>query len=227
MNRVSPSQSGFNLIELLVVIGIIVLLASIGFVYAPTQITRARLAAETTEIVTLATAIENFHADTGRFPAKGQLIAQLGDRKAAADVKWNGPYFVPSGKYQVDHITGPVVDLETGQPISEWGEQIADEWGHPVFYVPKRDMAAYGVANETPFAGSETLFGGSIWVNGNSFILISAGPDGKMRMDGTHFKPLIYGDGRDNDGDGYADEFQVKGQGTGPAYWPEDDIINQ
>ncbi|MBE7559217.1 type II secretion system protein GspG [bacterium] len=220
------TQTGFNLMELLVVVGIIVILASVGFIYGPTQITKAKLAAEKANITELATAIEMFRQDTGRYPARGQLVAQLSDPKAAADVNWRGPYYTPTGKRDPRNITGVALDLETGQPLSLLAEQIADEWGTALYYIPKRDYPSVGVLQETPFAGSETLFGGSIYVNSNSFVLISAGPDRRLRMKEGRPAPLVYGDGRDNDGDGATDEFQVKGRGTGPEFWPEDDIVN-
>lgn len=223
MRRYASPRAGFNLMELLVVVAIIGMLAAVGFISVSSYIVRAKLTAAQAQIAEIDTAIKQFHSDTGRYPQRGQLLAQLTDRRAAADIKWSGPYYNPPTKNLV--ILEPVRDIETNQPIPLQGEQIADPWGRPIIYIPKRDYEAVGARAETPF-GETQFAGGSIWANANTFQLISAGPDGKTRVIAGRIAPLVFGDGIDNDGDGRIDEFEVKGHGTGPEFWPEDDITN-
>ena len=90
-SRTTTSEDGFTLVELLVVLVILVLLASIvgPRVIGYLQSSKAKTAH--VQIESLVTSMELFHIDVGRYPTSAEgldaLVKQAG--KAAG---WNGPY---------------------------------------------------------------------------------------------------------------------------------------
>ncbi|MDD5297046.1 MAG: type II secretion system major pseudopilin GspG [Rhodocyclaceae bacterium] len=86
-----PSQSGFTLLELLVVMVIIGLLA--GYV-APrffAQVGKSEVKVAKAQIDGLEKALDQYRLDVGKYPTTEQGLAALNE-KPAGEAKWAGPY---------------------------------------------------------------------------------------------------------------------------------------
>jgi general secretion pathway protein G len=79
-------QKGFTLIEMLIVIIIIGLLASLVAPKLFTKVDTARIKTAKAQIELLSSAIDTFRLDTGRFPAS------LEELRRSNDPRWAGPY---------------------------------------------------------------------------------------------------------------------------------------
>jgi general secretion pathway protein G len=76
--RGTPRQSGFTLIELIVVVAIIGILATIAVPAMRTAPQRAREAALKEDLFTLRSCLDQFHADRGRYPAALDEMVSMG-----------------------------------------------------------------------------------------------------------------------------------------------------
>jgi general secretion pathway protein G len=84
-------EAGFTLVELLVVMVILVLLASLVAPRVIGYLGSSRTKTAKVQIESLATSLELYKLDTGRYPNEREGLAALVSRPA--DVKnWNGPY---------------------------------------------------------------------------------------------------------------------------------------
>lgn len=109
-------QRGFTLVELLVVMAILVLLAGIVAPRVIGYLGSSRVKAAKVQIEGLATSLELFRLDTGRYPSSQEGLVAL-VRKPDRVSNWNGPY-----------IRGREVP--------------ADPWGQPYGYrSPGKDTA--------------------------------------------------------------------------------------
>ena len=89
--RSGGREAGFTLVELLVVMVILGLLASLVLPNFFGQVAKARVQATRVQIVSLATALDTFALDVGRYPDTQEGLAAL--RAAPAGAKrWDGPY---------------------------------------------------------------------------------------------------------------------------------------
>jgi general secretion pathway protein G len=79
-------QQGFTLIEMLIVIIIIGLLASLVAPKLFTKVDTARIKTAKAQIELLSAAVDTFRLDMGRFPSS------LEELRHCADPKWQGPY---------------------------------------------------------------------------------------------------------------------------------------
>ena len=84
-------EAGFTLIELLVVLVILVLLASLVAPRVIGYLGSSRTKAAKVQVQSLATALELFKVDTGRYPSTGEGLKALVEAPAGA-AAWNGPY---------------------------------------------------------------------------------------------------------------------------------------
>jgi general secretion pathway protein G len=84
-------QAGFTLVELLVVLVILVLLASIIGPRVIGYLGSSRTKTASVQIGNLATSLELFHLDMGRFPSNSEGLQALVVQPHGA-VGWNGPY---------------------------------------------------------------------------------------------------------------------------------------
>jgi general secretion pathway protein G len=89
--RRSPRESGFSLIELLVVLAILGLL--IGLVAPPIirYFGRAKTDVAKVQIHDLESALDLYRLDLGRYPTQSEGLKALVDQPAGVD-RWQGPY---------------------------------------------------------------------------------------------------------------------------------------
>lgn len=98
---------GFTLVELLLVLVILAVLAAVVVPKFTKRSEQARIAAATTDIANISTAIDVFETDTGRYPSSDEGLKAL--MEAPGNAKdWKGPY-----------LKRPVVN---------------DPWGNPYVY---------------------------------------------------------------------------------------------
>ncbi len=89
-------QSGFTLVEILLVVAILGILASVVVVSTRNRVPRAQVAACRMSIQGILTAVDTYEVDNGKLPSSLQaLIAQT------TEMNWNGPY-VQSGRLPKD-----------------------------------------------------------------------------------------------------------------------------
>ncbi len=87
----AASQTGMSLFELMIVLAILALVASIAAPRLTNHLSRAKSQSALLEIKSIAQSIDYFHLDTGRYPSEQEGLAVLHTRPQGA-VTWNGPY---------------------------------------------------------------------------------------------------------------------------------------
>lgn len=108
------SDSGFSLIELMIVIGIIGTLAAIAIPGLIEYREKARIARAIAEIKGLEKAIYAFAAETGRFPDNLEELAASGELSGLPTDPWGRPYQyvpvegTPPGRLRKDRFLVPV-----------------------------------------------------------------------------------------------------------------------
>jgi general secretion pathway protein G len=85
------SSSGFTLIELIVVVVIIGLLAGLVLPQFIRQEEKAKLKAARAQIELLATALDTFRLDVGRYPTSEEGLQALRQKPGGLE-RWDGPY---------------------------------------------------------------------------------------------------------------------------------------
>ncbi len=80
--RGTPRQSGFTLIELIVVVAIIGILATIAVPAMRTAPQRARESALKEDLFTLRSCLDQFHADRDRYPSSIEELVSMGYLRA-------------------------------------------------------------------------------------------------------------------------------------------------
>jgi len=89
--RRANGQAGFTLVELLVVLVILVLLASLVAPRVVGYLGSSRVKAAKVQVQSLTTALELFKVDTGRYPSTSEGLKALVEAPTGATA-WNGPY---------------------------------------------------------------------------------------------------------------------------------------
>jgi general secretion pathway protein G len=95
--------SGFTLLELLVVLVILGLLATLVGPRLFANISKSETKVARAQIAAIETAVENYRVDTGSFPSTEQGLAAL-EKAPANETKWGGPY------------------LKKALPLDPWGK---------------------------------------------------------------------------------------------------------
>lgn len=88
-------SDGYTLTEMLVVIGIICLIAAVLTPGVMGQLSRARARAAQLQLDTVATAVEQFRSDVGRYPTQQEGLSALVKEPAGIE-GWTGPYLKDS-----------------------------------------------------------------------------------------------------------------------------------
>jgi general secretion pathway protein G len=112
------SSSGFTLIELIVVVVIIGLLAGLVLPQFIRQEEKAKLKAARAQIELLATALDTFRLDVGRYPTGEEGLQALRQKPGGLE-RWDGPY------------------LKKDIPL--------DPWGKPYNYKSPGDHGPYDI----------------------------------------------------------------------------------
>ena len=130
MKSISSQRSniqGFTLIEMLVVLGIIALLATLVAPQVIKYLSKAKTDTATAQIKNLQSAIELYFLDTGHYPPSNEGLLSL-IKAPEGLMNWNGPY------------------------LRNW-EGLIDPWGKPYVYVipgktNEYDLTSYGLDAE-------------------------------------------------------------------------------
>ncbi|MCQ8186499.1 type II secretion system major pseudopilin GspG [Parvularcula maris] len=88
----SRRQGGFTLVELLVVLVILALLASLIAPRVTGYLGKARSGTARTQIEQLSTALELYNVDMGRYPTEQEGLEALVKAPAGGAQGWDGPY---------------------------------------------------------------------------------------------------------------------------------------
>jgi general secretion pathway protein G len=131
--RFARASAGFTLIEILIVMVLIVLLASVVLALYGNSVTRAKEAALKEDLFQMRKAIDEYYADKGKYPADlGTLVSEKYLRRIEADPftgsadSWQT---VPSEPDPVNPSAEPgISDVKSGseqmgldgRPYSEW-----------------------------------------------------------------------------------------------------------
>ncbi|WOJ96531.1 type II secretion system major pseudopilin GspG [Congregibacter brevis] len=104
--RTNRAQSGFTLMELLVVLAILGLLMSLVGPQVLNQLGGAKTKTALIQIRDLEQALEMYKLDVGRYPNTAQGLAALVNKPGGA-AGWNGPYLkgdVPQDPWKQDYL---------------------------------------------------------------------------------------------------------------------------
>jgi len=98
--RVVGRSAGFTLLEMIIVVAIMGLLAALVLPRLTGQIGKSKVKTTMAQIEMLATAIEQYNVDVGRYPTHQQGLEALLTKPQEVDAEaWNGPYvqkdFIP------------------------------------------------------------------------------------------------------------------------------------
>jgi general secretion pathway protein G len=127
-------EDGFTLLELLVVLGILALVAAIGYPQVLRYMGTARTETARAQMSAIATSLELYALDNGRFPSQQSGLGALVQAPAGARA-WRGPYLKKA-------------------------EGLIDPWGNPYQYrVPGRvspfELATLGRDNVAGGSGED------------------------------------------------------------------------
>ena len=90
-HRTVASRAGFTLLELMVVLLILALLATIAAPRITKYLSKAKSQTAHIQVDSLSAAVDAFHVDTGRFPTAAEGLAVLVDPPDSTPA-WDGPY---------------------------------------------------------------------------------------------------------------------------------------
>ncbi len=94
-------QKGFTLLELMVVLLILALLATIATPQVMKHFAKAKSQTARIQVTALASSVEFFHLDLGRYPTQVEGLKTLIERPGS-EAKWDGPYIK-----QADSLNDP------------------------------------------------------------------------------------------------------------------------
>lgn len=127
-------EAGYTLVELLVVVAILGLLTLIATPFVIGYLDRTRVSTAKTEIANIASGLDLYKLDVGRYPTTAEGLDALIHQPQGVD-NWNGPY--------IKKVNG-----------------LKDPWGRPYLYrSPGQhgdfDIYSYGVKGEAGASGDK------------------------------------------------------------------------
>ncbi len=208
-------KKAFTLMELLVVVLILGLLATIAVGVYTSQVERARYAAARTTIAAIELAANRYQLDIGEFPPSGSDNPQVfqgngwlylaltrslsGDTSSPASARWQGPY-IDVKKLNLGLLDGTPIDEATSLTVAiDMADiNILDPWGTPYFY--RRccgpDPDNYTLNGGTrlppgnPFAATDVFFNPTtfqIYSKGRNGTTLPVGQEGLEEDDVNNF----------------------------------------
>jgi general secretion pathway protein G len=87
----NEEQRGFTLLELMVVLLILALIATIAAPQVTKHLRKAKTQTASIQIEALGAAVDSFNLDVGRFPTNEESLKALVSKPSAA-ANWDGPY---------------------------------------------------------------------------------------------------------------------------------------
>ncbi|MGI8906585.1 MAG: type II secretion system protein GspG [Candidatus Sumerlaeaceae bacterium] len=190
-------KKGFSMIELLVVILILGLLATLAVGLFSKQVEKARYAKARTTIAALELAINRYQIDVGSYPPSGTgnlsgptsfegsgmlelalLHSMSGNTSAPASNRWQGPY-ISVKEEDLGNLNG--IPLREADPQPAPGEvQFLDPWKSPYRYVRCCGSSSdnYSVNNATRLPSTHPYAATEIWYNPSTFQIVSNGHNG-------------------------------------------------
>lgn len=136
--RWRQAEAGFSLLEMLVVLAIMALLATLVAPRLFNQVDRAKVTSATAQARSIKTSLDTLRLDIGRYPTaeEGLTLLVSPPQDPAARATWFGPY------------------LE--------GELPNDPWGNPYTYVPPQtDESGFVISPKIKSLGADNRDGGS------------------------------------------------------------------
>lgn len=109
----AANEAGFTLVELLVVLVILGLLIAVASPQVIKYLGRAKTDAAKLQINSLATTLDLYRLDVGRYPTEQEGLRALVERPPGAD-QWNGPYLKKADILQ-DPWRRPYIYRQPGQ----------------------------------------------------------------------------------------------------------------
>ncbi len=91
MNKCRRREDGYTLVELLVVLAILGLLATIATTQVLRYFASAKISTAHAQVESFSSALDLYRLDTGRYPSSQEGLAALKVKPPAAE-NWNGPY---------------------------------------------------------------------------------------------------------------------------------------
>lgn len=116
----SKRYNGFTLLELMVVLLILALIATIAAPQVTKHLRKAKMETAKIQVDALSAAVDSFNIDTGRFPTNEEALKALVEKPAGLPA-WDGPYIKKK-------------------------ESLIDPWGEPYKYrIPGSSSREYDV----------------------------------------------------------------------------------
>jgi len=112
MKRMKRKEKAFTLVELLVVILIISLIATVISQRVFTGLGKAKRDIAKAKMVIIESAIGRFYLDCGQYPDESQGLSELLEMPADLEEKWRGPYLKESELF--DPWDNPYIYIEEG-----------------------------------------------------------------------------------------------------------------
>ena len=119
------SLRAFTLIELLLVLVILAVLASVSLPIYFGKVDKTKYVTTVTEIANLKSALTNFELDNSRFPTTAEGLEALVRAPAGLELTWSGPYIeqITNDKYGNPYLyVSPGTDDPTSFDLSSAGK---------------------------------------------------------------------------------------------------------
>jgi len=100
-DKTPPKDAGYSLLEILVVLAIIGMLATLVAPRLFAQLDRGKITATEAQARNLQTALDAFRLDVGRYPSEQEGLGSLLTAPQALDGRWQGPY-IEGGELPLD-----------------------------------------------------------------------------------------------------------------------------
>jgi len=193
-------RRGVTILELLVVLFVVGLLATVAYSVYSAHVLHAQIAATATDIHALEMACAQYEIDTGQYPPSSSgtrlapgaidpsnvpregaigcgymMVALLyslsGDMYNPIDARWKGPY-TEIQRSRLGTLTGEPIDLT--QTYVSPQLQLLDRWGNPYYYVRSADYQSF-IGTQIP---ANHPFANEKWYNPTTVQIVSKGPNG-------------------------------------------------